>query len=97
MKTGVSFFTFGTDANLLEAAEQSARAGYDGVELVLSENGTLPMSVSDAELSRLRRQINDMGLSVCSVGAWNLWEYNLAGTDKKAAGHAKDIVKKQVD
>lgn len=97
MKTGVSFFTFGTEANLLEAAEQSARAGYDGVELVLSENGSLPMGVSEAELLHLRRQISDLGLSVCAVGAWNLWEYNLAGTDKKAAGHAKDIVKKQVD
>jgi hypothetical protein len=35
MKAGVSFFTFSQDVNLLEACEQSKKAGY-GVELVLS-------------------------------------------------------------
>ena len=97
MKKGVSFFTFGPNADILEAARQTAQAGYDGVELVLSEAGPLNMKTTDRELGALRRQIEDLGLSVCSVGAWNLWEYNLAGTDRKAANHARDIVRKQID
>jgi len=97
MKTGVSFFTFGPDCDILEASRQSAAAGYDGVELVLSESGPLNMKTSEKELRSLRREIEGIGLSVCSVGAWNLWEYNLAGTDRNAAGHARDIVKKQIE
>ena len=97
MKTGVSFFTFGPECDILEALRQSAAAGYDGVELVLSEAGPLNMETSEKSLLSLRREIGDMGLSVCSVGAWNLWEYNLAGTDRKAAEHARDIVKKQIE
>ena len=97
MKKGVSFFSFGQDVNLLEAAQQAAKAGYEGVELVLSESGSLNMKTSEAELSALRRQIEGLGLRVCAVGAWNLWENNLAGEDQKAASHAQDIIKKQID
>lgn len=97
MKKGVSFFSFGQDVNLLEAAQQAAKAGYEGVELVLSESGSLNMKTSEAELSALRRQIEGLGLSVCSVGAWNLWENNLAGNDEKAGAYAQDIIKKQID
>ncbi|MDD4079992.1 MAG: sugar phosphate isomerase/epimerase [Eubacteriales bacterium] len=97
MKKGVSFFSFGQDADLLEAARQSAGAGYDGVELVLSESGSLNMKTSDADVLSLRREIESLGLSVCALGAWNLWENNLAGEDPKAAGHAQDIIKRQID
>ncbi|HSK69710.1 MAG TPA: sugar phosphate isomerase/epimerase family protein, partial [Candidatus Limnocylindria bacterium] len=97
MKTGVSFFTFGQDADIMEACAQSAKAGYDGVELVLSESGSLPMGITERELVALRRRIGDMGLSVCSVGAWNLWQYNMAGEDPHAASHARDIVRKQIE
>lgn len=97
MKAGVSFFTFGQDIDILEASRESAQAGYQGVELVLSETGPLDMNTNDQELMILRRQIEDLGLSVLSVGAWNLWEYNLAGTDAARSSHARDIVKKQID
>ena len=94
MKTAVSFYTFGQDVDLREACEQAKAAGYDGVEPVLSTAGSLNMHTSDAELLALRRMIEDMGLEVASVGAWNLWEHNLAADDSTAA---MDVVKKQID
>jgi L-ribulose-5-phosphate 3-epimerase len=97
MKKGVSFFSFDMNVNLLEAARKAAQAGYEGVEVVLSEAGSLNMYTSDKELAALRAGIEDLGLTVCSVGAWNLWEHNLAGSDEKAAAHAQDIIKKQID
>lgn len=97
MKTGVSFYTFAQDVSLHEACEQTKKAGYDGVELVLSESGELNMHTSDRDLIRMRTMINDMGLEVCSVGAWNIWEHNLAGNNADDVSYAKDIVKKQID
>lgn len=97
MKKGVSFFTFSQDVDLREACEQSAKAGYDGVEPVLSESGSLNMAATEKDLLSLRRMAEDMGLKICSVGAWNLWENNLAGEDPAAAAHAKDIIKKQIE
>jgi len=97
MKTGVSFYTFGQDVDIFEACEQVKKAGYDGVELVLSENGQLNMKTTEKEMLQLRRLINDMGLQVCSIGAWNMWEHNLAGEDKSDVEYAMDIAKKQID
>lgn len=97
MKTGVSFYTFGQDVNILEACEQVKKAGYDGVELVISEYGQLNMKTTDSQLLQLRRSIEDMGLAVSSVGAWNIWEHNLAGDDPSDVNYAQDIVKKQID
>ena len=97
MKKGVSFFSFDMDTDLLEASRKAAQAGYEGVELVLSESGSLNMKTTDRELHALRAGIEGLGLSVCSVGAWNLWENNLAGNDEKAGAYAQDIIKKQID
>ena len=97
MKKGVSFFSFGMGVDLLEAARQSASAGYEGVEPVLSEDGSLNVRTPDADIQALRRQVEDLGLRVCSVGAWNLWEHNLAGNDKKAGEYAQTIIRRQID
>lgn len=97
MKNGVSFFSFSLDVNLKEACQQCANAGYDGVELVLSEAGSLNMKTTDKELLQIKQMVDDLGLSVSSIGAWNLWEHNMAGNDPKETTYAMDIVKKQVD
>lgn len=97
MKTAVSFYSFDQNVSYREACEQVKKAGYDGVELVISENGELNMRSSDKDMARLKSMINDMGLEVCSIGAWNIWEHNLAGEDPEDAAYAKDIVKKQID
>ena len=59
MKTSVSFYTFGQDVDIREACEQSKAAGYDGVELCVSENGQLNMKTTDKELQQLRAMIDD--------------------------------------
>ena len=97
MKTGVSFFSFAQDVDIAEAAREARNAGYDGVELVLTDAGSLNMSASDARLSEIRRIVTDQGLEIPSVGAWNLWSHNLASDDPKAVQAASDIVKKQIN
>jgi L-ribulose-5-phosphate 3-epimerase len=98
MKKSASFFTFSQDVDYREAMEESKKAGYDGVEFVLTESdGQINMKTTDKEVSNLKKYATDLGLEISSVGAWNLWEYNLVSDDKSIAGHAKDIIKKQID
>jgi len=96
MKQGVSFYTFGQDVSLREAMEQSAKAGYDGVELVVSEAGELNMKTTESEMLAMRKMAEDMGLEICSVGAWNLWEKNLVSDDPADVLYAKDIIKQEI-
>lgn len=96
MKTAVSFYTFEENVSFKEAMQQSKEAGYDGVELVLSEMGELNMRSTDAEIEALRRMAEDMGLLIPSVGSWNIWNNNLVSDDPKIASYAFEILKKQL-
>ncbi len=98
MKKSVSFFTFGQDVDSKEAMEESQKAGYDGVEFVVTEkDGDINMNTPEKDIMDLKKYVTDLGLEVSSVGAWNLWEYNLVSDDKNVAEHAKDIIKRQID
>ena len=97
MKKGVSFFSFAQDVNIREAAQEAQNAGYDGVEPVLTDAGSLNMAATEREFCEIRRIVNDLGLEIPSVGAWNLWSHNLASDDPKERQVASDIVKKQID
>ena len=97
MKTGVSFFSFSQDVDIREAALEAKNNGYDGVELVLTDAGSLNMASTEAKLHEIRRIVTDLGLEIPSVGAWNLWSHNMASDEPKAVQAASDIVKKQIE
>ncbi len=97
MKQGASFYSFAQDVNVEEAMRICGKAGYDGVEPVLSENGYLNMKSSDADVLRIGRLARENGLEIPSVGVWSLWEYNLASNDPARRRTAEDIVKKQLE
>jgi len=97
MKVAASFYTFDEKVDYCEAIDVCAKAGYEGVEFVLSETGQLNMKTGDKDILALRKAANDSGLDVCSVGAWNLWQNNLVSDDQKESDYAKDIIKKQID
>jgi hexulose-6-phosphate isomerase len=97
MKKGVSFFSFAQNVDIREASEVVKKAGYDGFEPVLTDQGSLSMASTGRELREIQKIAEDLGLEIPSVGAWNLWSHNLAGDDPKEAQAASDIVKKQID
>lgn len=53
MKTAVSMFSFAQDADLREKFALIRRAGYDGVEPVMSEAGYLTHLSSEAEIRKI--------------------------------------------
>jgi len=96
MKAGVSFYTFGMDVDYREAMEQSKKAGYEGVELVLSDDGALNMKTTDAEIAEIKKLADGFGLEIPSVGSWNIWSNNLVSDDPKIAANGFEIVKRQL-
>ncbi len=96
MKKGVSFYTFGESVNYREAMDQCKKAGYDGVELVVSETGELNMKTTEKEMAAMKTMAQDMGREICSVGSWNLWTSNLVSDDKKVREYAKGIIRQQL-
>ncbi|MEG0835018.1 MAG: sugar phosphate isomerase/epimerase family protein, partial [Christensenellaceae bacterium] len=97
MKKGASFFSFAQDANIKEAMGHCAKAGYDGIELILSENGYLNLQTSDKEVLDMKNMANDFGLETHSVGVWSLWDHNLVSDNEKTRKYAESIIERQLD
>lgn len=97
LKTGYSFFSFAEDVNLQWALEQTAKAGYDGAELVFGANGYLTPQTTETEILEIRKKAEDLGLSIPSVGVWSLWENNLVSDNPQIRQKAEDIITKQIE
>jgi hexulose-6-phosphate isomerase len=82
MKAAFSMFSFSDDENLGEIFPLIRQAGYDGVELVLSAKGYLTCDSGDDGIFALRKAAEAQGLSIPSVGASCLWDYNLVSENR---------------
>lgn len=97
MKKGFSLFSFAENADLVEMIPLIKKAGYDGVEPILSASGYLNQHSTEREILEIKRLAEDNGLEIPSVGVWSLWDHNLVSNDAKIREKARDIVKKQIE
>lgn len=97
MKQGISLFSFTDSTDVRWMFEHAKKAGYDGVEPVMSENGYLNPSTPEKDILAMRRMAEDMGLEIPSVGVWSLWENNLVSDSPAIREKAFGIVEKQIE
>ena len=62
MKQGISLFSFTDSTDVRWMFEHAKKAGYDGVEPVMSENGYLNPSTPEKDILAMRRMAEDMDL-----------------------------------
>jgi len=96
MKTSFSLFSFAQDDKPAELFPLIKKAGYDGAEPVLSNAGYLNSSMSDGDTLALRALAEKNGLVIPTVGAWNLWEFNLVSDSAEKREKAQSIVRFQL-
>ena len=94
MKTGFSMFSFQENADIEKLFPLIRKAGYDGVEPVLSENGYLNHKSTEKDILTIKKLADDVGLEIPSVGVWSLWDHNLVSNNSKVRQEAKDIILK---
>ena len=97
MKQGISLFSFTETTDVRWMFEHAQKAGYNGVEPVMSESGYLNPSTSEKEILSMRRMAEDLGLEIPSVGVWSLWENNLVSDSQAIRDKAFYIVQKQIE
>lgn len=97
MKQGASFYSFAQDVDVAVAMQHCKKAGYDGIEPVLSDAGYLNMGSTDAEVQQLGRMAKDMGLEMPSVGVWSLWDNNLVSDNADMRQTAERIITRQLE
>lgn len=97
IKRGVSFFSFDEKVDYRKAMQWSAAAGYEGVELAITEGGSLTPHMTNAQLDMLKAQAAELGLTICSIGANNVWEHNLASPQRVERTLAQDNIRRQME
>ena len=97
MKQGISLFSFSENTDVRWMFEHAKKAGYDGVEPVLSESGYLNPQTPEKDVLAMKRMADDMGLEIPSVGVWSLWQNNLVSDSEKTRKKAFGIVQKQIE
>lgn len=97
MKQAISMFSFTETTDPGWVFDHARKAGYDGVEPVMSESGYLTPTTSEREILAMARQARDMGLEIPSVGVWSLWENNLVSDSPDIRRKAMYIVQKQLE
>ena len=96
MKKGISIWSF-PEQSLLKSFKLAKDAGFEGVEVALSQDGELGLSVTEKELLKIKEQANDSGISLYSVASGLYWGNWLTSNEKDERERAKDIVKKHLD
>jgi hexulose-6-phosphate isomerase len=96
MKSSFSLFSFAQDDSPAELFPLVKKAGYNGVEPVLSNAGYLNISSSDDDILALRSLAEKNGLVIPTVGAWNLWEHNLVSDKSETRERARNIIRFQL-
>jgi L-ribulose-5-phosphate 3-epimerase len=80
-----------------EGLDLVKKAGYDGIELWLGDVPWFQMNTTDAQLSELRRKVENAGLVVSNVSTGLHWNTPLSARDPRIRAQAIHIVERQLE
>src|SRR5881392_4280714 len=80
-----------------QGLELVRKAGYDGIELWLGHVPWLQMGTTDAQVSELRRKVENAGLVVSNVSTGLHWASPLSSRDPKVRALAVRIVEREIE
>ena len=96
MKKGINIWSFAS-GTLLDKFKLAADAGFDGIEVAISDTGELGLDVSKEELLKINKAANDLGLEIYSVCNDLVWGNSLTSPDSEERERAKKFVRRQLE
>lgn len=98
MKKSISYWSFpgGLDGSkpVAEAFAQAKSAGFEAVEVCLSETGDVSLASSDADLERVKQAAEDKGIEIASVACGLYWQWSLTSSNPATRARAMEISRK---
>jgi len=89
MKKAVSVWCFPQGTTYVEAMRQAKKAGFDAIELALSEDGELNLKTGIFEAKRYRLEADRIGIDIAGLASGLGWKYSLFSNSKKEREMAK--------
>ena len=97
MKKGINAWSFPSDMEINERIRLAKQAGFEGIELVLSEKGPLSLESSADEIAGYKDTAKEEGIEISGLATGLFWLYSLTSNRQDIREKAKNIVKKQLD
>lgn len=67
MKKGISIWSFPTQMSIEDCIITARKAGFEGIELALNENGVMSLESGLDEIKQYREAAEKEGIEICSV------------------------------
>lgn len=97
MKKAMNAWGFPAEMELEEMLELTKDAGFDGIELAISEAGMLGLDTPKRTIETYRERIESHGLEAPSVASGLGWRYPLSSPDGKIARKGVKCVEKSLE
>lgn len=98
---GISYWSFpggleGT-ARVAEVFLQAKKAGFESVEVCLSETGDVSLQTTHSSAKEIVKAAKDAGIRISSVATGLLWGKSLSASDPGTRADAMEIAKKLIE
>ena len=98
---GISYWSFpggleGTKP-VVEAFIEAKKAGYDAVEVCLSETGDVSLQTTEKDAREIVRAADDAGIKISSVASGLFWNKSLTSDDLAIREEAQEVARKLID
>ena len=97
MYPALNAWTFSDEISPVRQLETATRAGFAGIELVVSEAGSLSPDTPAREFVGLARQATEAGLCITSLATSIFWGCNYASPDEPDRQRARDLTLRMLD
>lgn len=97
MKKGLSVWSCPASWSIEQIFAAAERAGFDGVELALAEEGAVNLSSTKEDMQKIRQLAESRGIELYSVASGLYWQYSLTSDCAEMREKAMSIVRKQLN
>ncbi len=97
MKIGINAWTFPPNISIPQGLRIAKRAGFDAVELNISEDEYLRPDMSNDDIAAFSVAARNISLELRSVSSGLWWKYALTSPDPENAETAKSLVKRGLE
>ncbi len=93
MKIGVTQLVMPREWSLREALEATKKAGYDGLEALMCDEGPISPKASEADLAEAKAMATEVGVEIPSLCPRVSEGYDLSSPDDAVWNSAQDVVR----
>ncbi len=92
MKTGINQWAFPGGMPLKSALALAKKIGFETFEICVGDEGPIPLTISEKDVTALRVQADKLGIALTSVASGMGWKYPLSSPDPAVRHKGSEIV-----